>query len=192
LPILHFGREIVYKTTIKPNNMKIKPNNMKTPDLHYKKTGLAVLSSFLLFVSLDAAAQKSVNDVIPGAGSKKEKTTTNGGSGKSVYDVIPGSGPKKPSTTAKSGKSVYDVIPGSGPKKPSTNNPDVYERREHHRHYGYGERRRHLPPGQAKKIYGGSATDYAPGQVKKREGRGDDDRDGDDHHHEKHGKHKHN
>lgn len=25
-----------------------------------------------------------------------------------------------------------------------------------------------LPPGQAKKIYGGEATDYAPGQVKKR------------------------
>lgn len=27
-----------------------------------------------------------------------------------------------------------------------------------------------LPPGQAKKIYGGSAKDYAPGQVKKRGG----------------------
>lgn len=27
---------------------------------------------------------------------------------------------------------------------------------------------RRLPPGQAKKIYGGRATDYAPGQVKKR------------------------
>ncbi len=27
---------------------------------------------------------------------------------------------------------------------------------------------RRLPPGQAKKIYGGSAKDYAPGQVKKR------------------------
>ena len=27
-----------------------------------------------------------------------------------------------------------------------------------------------LPPGQAKKIYGGSAKDYAPGQVKKRRG----------------------
>lgn len=25
-----------------------------------------------------------------------------------------------------------------------------------------------LPPGQAKKVYGGSAKDYAPGQVKKR------------------------
>ncbi|MGH1517332.1 quinol oxidase subunit 4 [Chryseobacterium sp. JK1] len=25
-----------------------------------------------------------------------------------------------------------------------------------------------IPPGQAKKIYGGSAKDYAPGQVKKR------------------------
>lgn len=28
--------------------------------------------------------------------------------------------------------------------------------------------RRPLPPGQAKKVYGGSAKDYAPGQVKKR------------------------
>ncbi len=27
-----------------------------------------------------------------------------------------------------------------------------------------------IPPGQAKKIYGGSAKDYAPGQVKKRRG----------------------
>lgn len=27
---------------------------------------------------------------------------------------------------------------------------------------------RPLPPGQAKKVYGGSAKDYAPGQVKKR------------------------
>lgn len=31
---------------------------------------------------------------------------------------------------------------------------------------GYHAKR--LPPGQAKKIYGGSAKDYAPGQVKKR------------------------
>lgn len=29
-------------------------------------------------------------------------------------------------------------------------------------------RQRKLPPGQAKKIYGGNARDYAPGQVKKR------------------------
>ncbi|MHA6727633.1 hypothetical protein ACX3PU_06165 [Chryseobacterium sp. A301] len=28
---------------------------------------------------------------------------------------------------------------------------------------------RRLPPGQAKKIYGGNAKDYAPGQVKKRQ-----------------------
>lgn len=38
--------------------------------------------------------------------------------------------------------------------------------------YGYGNypNRRNLPPGQAKKVYGGSAKDYAPGQVKKRGG----------------------
>lgn len=47
-----------------------------------------------------------------------------------------------------------------------------------------GTNPRNLPPGQAKKIYGGRATDYAPGQVKKRQGnvygnrdwRRDDDR----------------
>jgi len=33
-----------------------------------------------------------------------------------------------------------------------------------------GHRAKTLPPGQAKKIYGGSAKDYAPGQVKKRRG----------------------
>jgi hypothetical protein len=35
---------------------------------------------------------------------------------------------------------------------------------------GNGNRSKTLPPGQAKKIYGGSAKDYAPGQVKKRSG----------------------
>ncbi|WP_076550273.1 quinol oxidase subunit 4 [Chryseobacterium ureilyticum] len=33
-----------------------------------------------------------------------------------------------------------------------------------------GNRVKKVPPGQAKKIYGGSAKDYAPGQVKKRNG----------------------
>ncbi|MDN3657564.1 hypothetical protein QWZ08_18070 [Ferruginibacter paludis] len=79
-------------------------------------------------------------------------------------------------------KSVYDVIPGSGPKKSKpTNNtaslPNIIrgedrrndERRDDDRVYTRRSRRTNLPPGQAKKIYGGSATDYAPGQVKKRE-----------------------
>lgn len=35
---------------------------------------------------------------------------------------------------------------------------------------------RRLPPGQAKKIYGGNAKDYAPGQVKKRNNRYGNDR----------------
>ncbi|UOE41784.1 hypothetical protein MTP09_03885 [Chryseobacterium suipulveris] len=35
---------------------------------------------------------------------------------------------------------------------------------------------RNLPPGQAKKIYGGKATDYAPGQVKKRNGNWENDK----------------
>lgn len=36
--------------------------------------------------------------------------------------------------------------------------------------YGYQYPRTNLPPGQAKKVYGGKAKDYAPGQVKKRNG----------------------
>ncbi|MBV8327570.1 quinol oxidase subunit 4 [Chryseobacterium sp.] len=36
--------------------------------------------------------------------------------------------------------------------------------------YGNGNGAKKLPPGQAKKIYGGSAKDYAPGQVKKNNG----------------------
>ncbi|MFS4472504.1 MULTISPECIES: quinol oxidase subunit 4 [Chryseobacterium] len=33
-----------------------------------------------------------------------------------------------------------------------------------------GARGNTIPPGQAKKVFGGSAKDYAPGQVKKRSG----------------------
>ncbi|MCC3215263.1 MULTISPECIES: quinol oxidase subunit 4 [Chryseobacterium] len=33
-----------------------------------------------------------------------------------------------------------------------------------------GRRVKTVPPGQAKKVFGGSAKDYAPGQVKKRSG----------------------
>jgi hypothetical protein len=67
-------------------------------------------------------------------------------------------------------KSVYDVIPGSGPKKTTTSNNTVIFRKTDSRRNTYPiytTRRKKLPPGQAKKIYGGSATDYAPGQVKK-------------------------
>jgi len=61
----------------------------------------------------------------------------------------------------------------------------------------YGNAKR-LPPGQAKKIYGGSAKDYAYGQTKKRNGSWnnnrnwqDDDRYGkDDHGKHQKGKHK--
>jgi hypothetical protein len=74
---------------------------------------------------------------------------------KSIYDVIPGSGPKnrKAPTTKRTGTSLPDIIKGKD------------SRREDDR--VYDERREHLPPGQAKKIYGGRATDYAPGQMKK-------------------------
>jgi hypothetical protein len=60
------------------------------------------------------------------------------------------------------------------------------------RNYPNNRRRTHahdgkwLPPGQAKKIYGGSARDYAPGQQKK--WKGDRDRDEHEHEHGKHGK----
>lgn len=79
------------------------------------------------------------------------------------------------STFAQKDKSVYDVIPGSGPKKPTTEKtkeqklPDIINGKDNRDDGGviYKERRKNLPPGQAKKIYGGRATDYAPGQVKK-------------------------
>lgn len=48
---------------------------------------------------------------------------------------------------------------------------DVYDRndRYHRRNIRYGANT-DLPPGQAKKVYGGKATDYAPGQLNKNEG----------------------
>jgi len=61
---------------------------------------------------------------------------------------------------------------------------------ERSRHYEYKYKRKHhsgwMPPGQAKKIYGGSARDYAPGQQKKWRG---DDYDHDHDHGHGHGKH---
>ncbi len=36
--------------------------------------------------------------------------------------------------------------------------------------HDHGNGPKKIPPGQAKKIYGGNAKDYAPGQVKKRGG----------------------
>jgi hypothetical protein len=82
---------------------------------------------------------------------------------KSIYDVVPGSGPKKTSPDKRRETSVPGVINGHDDRRDSRT---VY----HHR------KRKHLPPGQAKKIYGGEAKDYAPGQVKK-------------HHHKGHGGH---
>jgi len=44
--------------------------------------------------------------------------------------------------------------------------------RRNHRRDNNNNNRQWLPPGQAKKIYGGSAKDYAPGQQKKWKGEG--------------------
>ncbi|WP_299177283.1 hypothetical protein [uncultured Chryseobacterium sp.] len=55
-----------------------------------------------------------------------------------------------------------------------------------HEHHG----RRGLPPGHAKKVYGGSARYYAPGHVKKRVYHYDKHKGGHKHHgHKKHHKH---
>ncbi len=98
---------------------------MKSKNSLFKKTGLAIISSFLLLIATNADAQKS------------------------IYKVIPGSGPKK---TTKQGLPSID-------KGKSDTTDEIG---------AYTVRRRHLPPGHAKKIYGGAAKDYAPGQMKKR------------------------
>ena len=74
---------------------------------------------------------------------------------KSIYDVVPGSGPKKTAPVKKNESGLPGIINGK-------DNDDRRDRPVYHH-----SRRRNLPPGQAKKIYGGSAKDYAPGQVKK-------------------------
>ncbi|WP_407482506.1 hypothetical protein [Elizabethkingia meningoseptica] len=43
---------------------------------------------------------------------------------------------------------------------------DGYSHRNNDYYYN-GQQYKKLPPGQAKKMYGGSAKDYAPGQQKK-------------------------
>ena len=86
-------------------------------------------------------------------------------------------------------KSVYDVIPGSGPQKTTSSKNTVIFRKTTSRRNTYPvytTRRKNLPPGQAKKIYGGSATDYAPGQEKKHHGASGKKEHGN--HGEKHGK----
>lgn len=55
--------------------------------------------------------------------------------------------------------------------------------------YSQYPNRRNLPPGQAKKVYGGDARDYAPGQVKKRYRNYDE---GDDRHDSNGKRHGHN
>ena len=94
-------------------------------------------------------------------------------------------------TASAQNKSVYDVIPGSGPKKTTTSKNTVIFRKTDSRkntYPVYTTRRKKLPPGQAKKIYGGSATDYAPGQVKKHHGKSWKEEHGKKEHGEKHGK----
>ena len=129
--------------------MHTKPQNMIHHTFRYKRLTMAIVSSFLLLVSFSSNAQKSVYDVIPGSGPKKQKPS-NGSTG------LPG------------------IIRGDNGR--GTDDRVIYP----------GKRRKHLPPGQAKKIYGGEAKDYAPGQNKKRKHE-DDDHEGK---HNKGGKHK--
>ena len=60
------------------------------------------------------------------------------------------------------------------------------------RKYGKRKNAKHLPPGQAKKMYGGRAKDYAPGQQKKwKKNKNWEEHDNDDKHNGNHkGKHK--
>ena len=58
-----------------------------------------------------------------------------------------------------------------------TGNPGILGRNGNNNVYYPTTNSRRLPPGQAKKVYGGKAKDYAPGQVKKRNRTFDNDRD---------------
>jgi hypothetical protein len=126
---------------------------MKPNTLSLKKTALLMAGIFTVLLSFTAAAQKS------------------------VYDVIPGSGPKKQGSS----KRLPDII-NNGENNNSHNGGNSYP--------VYKHKRKHLPPGQAKKIYGGSAKDYAPGQWKKRHGHHEGhDWDDKDRKYKKHHKH---
>lgn len=144
---------------------------MKKKILQHKNAAFAAFSFFLLLISADAAAQKKV-PIFPGG----NKTST---APKKEVPIFPGA--KRTSTTP---KKTVSIFPGVNKTNDQVNNRKIY------RH-----RRRHLPPGQAKKIYGGSARDYAPGQMKKGENDDRDDRDdrsegdGKKNHHKKNGKH---
>ena len=54
--------------------------------------------------------------------------------------------------------------------------PGILGRNGNQTVYYPNNNQRRLPPGQAKKIYGGSAKDYAPGQLKKRNGQYNENR----------------
>lgn len=75
------------------------------------------------------------------------------------------------SANALAQKSTNKVISGSGSKKPTNEALHKINKDDNNRTDeigAYTTRSRHLAPGQAKKIYGGTAKDYAPGQMKKR------------------------
>lgn len=74
------------------------------------------------------------------------------------------------SADAVSQKSSHDVMPGSGSKKTIKQGlPAINKSRNDSTDEigAYTTRRSQLPPGQVKKINGGDAKDYAPGQMKK-------------------------
>ena len=75
------------------------------------------------------------------------------------------------STTTVAQNNNADVPPVRGTKKGIKQGLPGVDKGQKHKEDeigAYTTRRRKLPPGQAKKIYGGSAKDYAPGQTKKR------------------------
>jgi hypothetical protein len=132
---------------------------MKCRTTAYKRMGSAIIIGLLVTMSFNPAPQKG------------------------VYDVIAGSGPSK------TRRAPQPRNTGSGP---NINRRHQGREGDHHgdndREFK-ARRRKHLPPGQAKKIYGGSAKEYAPGQQRKREHNEGGDRH-DDSRGERKGKHK--
>lgn len=121
----------------------------KTQKTNMKKTIWKLMASILFVATLSVATEQSL------AQNKKLPDGT---------IVYPDGSRKLPNGTVINKSGTVLKKNNNYPKDPVIRrNGDNRNVRKHRRYTN----RTHLPPGQAKKVYGGSATDYAPGQQKK-------------------------